>query len=193
MSITTHLGHEQSRRDDLEAIGHMLMYFLRGSLPWQGLNADTIKERYRKIGEVKQATKIKDLCGDYPEQFARYLTYARGLEFTEQPDYKRQIAMFEGLMKAKGWPIDWEFDWIKKKEAQKRAENAKFNNNVNKAATATTKTANTGTSDLRRRSSSINRNMNNSSFKMKPSTPSHLKSSHNNLNHKHIIWFLFWI
>ena len=91
MSITTHLGHEQSRRDDLEAIGHMLMYFLRGSLPWQGLNADTIKERYRKIGEVKQQTKVKDLCGDFPEQFARFLAYARALEFTEQPDYKKQV------------------------------------------------------------------------------------------------------
>ena len=62
----THLPIEQSRRDDLEALGHVFMYFLRGQLPWQGLKAATNKQKYEKIGEKKQSTPVKDLCQGFP-------------------------------------------------------------------------------------------------------------------------------
>lgn len=66
---------EQSRRDDLEALGHMFMYFLRGSLPWQGLKADTLKERYQKIGDTKRATPIEVLCEGFPGMNVVRLVY----------------------------------------------------------------------------------------------------------------------
>merc|ERR1719343_615965 len=61
-SINAHRGCTQSRRDDLEASGHMFLYFLRGSLPWSGLEAKTQEEKYRKIREKKEQVLVDDLC-----------------------------------------------------------------------------------------------------------------------------------
>ncbi|KAK0423491.1 hypothetical protein QR680_008173 [Steinernema hermaphroditum] len=114
MSINTHLGKEQSRRDDLEALGHMFMYFLRGSLPWQGLKADTLKERYQKIGDTKRATPIEALCEGFPEEFAQYLRYARRLDFFETPDYEYCFNLFKTVLERLGFTYDYEFDWTPK-------------------------------------------------------------------------------
>lgn len=112
MSINTHLGREQSRRDDLEALGHVFMYFLRGGLPWQGLKAATNKQKYEKIGEKKQTTAIKDLCADYPEQFGQYLSYVRNLGFEDTPDYEHLRELFLQALSRTGEKDDGIYDWM---------------------------------------------------------------------------------
>ncbi|KAL1923639.1 uncharacterized protein VTP21DRAFT_8619 [Calcarisporiella thermophila] len=112
MSVNTHLGREQSRRDDLESLGHVFMYFLRGSLPWQGLKAATNKQKYEKIGLKKQVTQIKELCAGFPEEFATYLTYARRLRFEETPDYDFLRELFVRVLHNMGETEDGIFDWM---------------------------------------------------------------------------------
>ncbi|KAG1053847.1 hypothetical protein G6F43_004101 [Rhizopus delemar] len=116
MSINTHLGREQSRRDDLEALGHVFMYFLRGSLPWQGLKAATNKQKYEKIGETKQAIGIQILCEGYPDQFAKYLRYVRQLDFAEDPDYNWLKSLFFDILQTT--ENDQMYDWMLLSDAQ---------------------------------------------------------------------------
>ncbi|KAJ7593406.1 kinase-like protein [Mycena floridula] len=112
MSINTHLGREQSRRDDLESLGHVFMYFLRGGLPWQGLRAATNKQKYEKIGEKKQSTAISELCDGFPEEFAIYMNYVRKLGFEESPDYDFLRELFTKVLKTLNEPEDGVFDWM---------------------------------------------------------------------------------
>ena len=124
---------EQSRRDDLEALGHVFMYFLRGGLPWQGLKAATNKQKYEKIGEKKQLTTIKELCDGFPgecsyifvyiqeekkifmgfstEEFGIYLNYVRKLGFEETPDYDFLRELFTKVLKNSGLADDERYDW----------------------------------------------------------------------------------
>jgi casein kinase 1 len=131
MSINTHLGREQSRRDDLEALGHVFLYFLRGGLPWQGLKAATNKQKYEKIGEKKQTTVIKELCEGFPEEFCKYLTYVRNLGFEDTPDYDYLRELFTQALKNSGEIEDGEYDWMKvSKDSGKGWDNKSHTNNA---------------------------------------------------------------
>ncbi|CAE6413588.1 unnamed protein product [Rhizoctonia solani] len=112
MSINTHLGREQSRRDDLEGLGHVFMYFLRGGLPWQGLKAATNKQKYEKIGEKKQTTAVAELCAGFPEETAIYMNYVRKLGFEETPDYDFLRELFTKMLKDAGEVDDGVMDWM---------------------------------------------------------------------------------
>jgi casein kinase 1 len=110
-SINAHIGLEQSRRDDLEAIGYVLMYFCRGQLPWQGFQASTKEEKYHKIMESKRSTPIETLCKGYSAVFASYLNYCRALRFEDRPDYAYLRRLFKDLFMRENFVNDGMFDW----------------------------------------------------------------------------------
>ena len=112
-SINALNGLTQSRRDDLEAIGYVLMYFLRGRLPWQGIPVKNKEDRYRKIMERKKATSAEELCQGFPKEFADYINYTRNLEYEEDPDYIYLRNLFVNVLNRDGFEIDCYYDWDK--------------------------------------------------------------------------------
>jgi serine/threonine protein kinase len=92
-SINAHRQLEQSRRDDLESLGHMLLQFVRGFLPWTGLSLRKGVSKLELVGQVKRQTSLEELCAGLPREFKKYMRYCRGLRFQERPDY----AMLRGL------------------------------------------------------------------------------------------------
>jgi len=89
----------------------VLLYFLRGSLPWQGLKVDKKEDRYKKIGEKKKATSAEDLCSGHPAEFAAYINYTRKLGFEADPDYDYLRGLFKSVMDKNNYKYDNEYDW----------------------------------------------------------------------------------
>ncbi|KAK2951276.1 putative Casein kinase I [Blattamonas nauphoetae] len=110
-SINAHHGIEQSRRDDLEAIGYVIIYFLTGSLPWQGLKIENKGQKFRAICDMKMSIPIDTLCKDCPAEFGLYLKYTRDLHFDSKPDYFYLRRLFRSLFLKTGFVLDFVFDW----------------------------------------------------------------------------------
>ena len=100
---------EQSRRDDLESVGYVLIYFLKGSLPWQGLKAKGKEERYRKILEKKKEISSEELCKGFPIIFQNFVYYVKNLDYLEEPDYENLKNMFIGFINNE---LNENFDFI---------------------------------------------------------------------------------
>ncbi|KAH8061552.1 protein kinase [Aureococcus anophagefferens] len=110
-SINTHVGIEPSRRDDLESLGYVLMYLARGSLPWQGLKADTKAKKYERIKKRKMETSAATLCDGFAPEFRRYFEYCRSLRFDDRPDYDYLRKLFLDVYKREKFRDDNLFDW----------------------------------------------------------------------------------
>ena len=106
---------EQSRRDDLEAIGICIVYFMKGKLPWQGLSGKNKREKYDRIKEKKISTSIKTLCEGLPEVVLKYFEYVTNLKFEDKPDYQYCYKLFRDHMASHALEMDIYFDWLLKK------------------------------------------------------------------------------
>ena len=87
-SINSHKGLEQSRRDDLESLGYVLLYFLKGELPWQDINCDEKELKFDMIKNMKINYKMEDIAAGSPPSFWIYFQHIFGLKFMEQPNYE---------------------------------------------------------------------------------------------------------
>ena len=131
-SINALKGCEQGRRDDMEALGYIFMYFLRGNLPWQGLKVSKNEDKYQKIYEKKRDTSVEELCKGFPIQFCEYIKYTKQLKFEEEPNYEYLIGLIETVMKNKKIKNDFLFDWcINEVKGSANTSNNNYKVNVN--------------------------------------------------------------
>ena len=118
-SINALKGFEQSRRDDIESIGYVLIYLLNGSLPWQGLKVNKDEDRYNKIYLKKLNTTPEELCSGNQGNdnlgkidLIKFIEYARKLEFEEDPDYNYLRTLIQNIMQKNNYEFDHKYDWI---------------------------------------------------------------------------------
>ena len=102
---------EQSQRDDLESLGYMMLYFLKGRLPWQGVRGESKQQTHQIIMDRKAAVDLEKLCTDVPVEFRKYMMYVEALDFHGKPDYPRLRRMFRNLFVRQGFEYDYVFDW----------------------------------------------------------------------------------
>lgn len=110
----------------------MLVYFLRGELPWQGMKAKTMKEKYEKIMEKKIASPIELLCKGFPDEYTSFINYTRELKFDDRPDYGYLRRLLKTISERDKIEFDYVFDWIIKRKQIEEDENKEINiNNEN--------------------------------------------------------------
>ena len=126
---------EQSRRDDLEAVSYVIMYFIRGNLPWQGLKLKSNEDRYQKILEKKKEISTEELCSEYPKVFYEFVKYAKGMKYYEEPKYDELKNKFvDWVTNVKNEKFDYVYDWTTNEDIKLRKEEFNINcENLNKS------------------------------------------------------------
>lgn len=112
VSINSHLGYELSRRDDLISVGYVMINFLTGRLPWQGMQSSKPSARYTRVGQIKAQHSNAKLCKDCPPEFVTYLSYVMQLSFEAAPDFNYMKGLICAAAANANLDIfDGVFDW----------------------------------------------------------------------------------
>ena len=111
ISMNTHLGNEQYKKDDLESLAYIMVYFIKGELPWQNIKAKSRKEKYSKIYQLKKKMVPNELCNFLPEEMKTFLNYILNLNVKVRPDYSKLMNLINNLMNKYSYCNDLQFDW----------------------------------------------------------------------------------
>ena len=190
-SINALKGYDQSRRDDLESVGYVLIYLLRGHLPWQGIDAKTKEEKYTKILYKKEITPSEELCSGYPEELLSYMKYTKNLEYEEDPKYYYLIELFEKIIKnCLNDVIDLRYDWIiikemkeKEKENEQKSISIISNDTKDRINISTLNNVNNTTLGFKEIGEEIKKNVNNNQ-NININISININNNNNNINTK---------
>lgn len=112
ISLNVHNGMTPTRRDDLEAIGYVLVYLLCGTLPWKRTSKEQPFICEREIYKLKSSTELWDLFRDIPGEFILFIQYCRNLQYSEAPNYTYLGQLLTNLFNMKKFTVDRPFCWI---------------------------------------------------------------------------------
>ena len=111
----------QSRRDDIESVGYVLLFMLNGTLPWAGtMNnraaATTSQNKEQRVFAIKSSTPVADVCAGAPPELAAFVEYSRALAYEATPDYAYLRALLQTAFDNAHYTWDFEYDWVVKRQ-----------------------------------------------------------------------------
>ena len=130
-SINALSGCEQSRRDDCESFGYVLLYLYKGSLPWMGIHAKSKEEKYSKILNIKKTLEAEYLLKDGPQELIDYLNYCKKMKYEQEPDYTYLKNLFKKLIEITlKETIDYRYQWVTEEEAKAHMKQINMGHNL---------------------------------------------------------------
>ena len=132
-SANTIRGVEQSRKDDLISVAYMIIFFMKGNLPWQDIDSEDEANKFTKIYLMKKNIKEDELCAGLPTEIYKFLKYVQNLDFEEKPNYDYLRSLFIDLLKKKGITYNERlvFSWVNPKISKCKSPSNMINRKSN--------------------------------------------------------------